>query len=62
MTGALCTPQIHGIPFLLYHYVHILLSGAVTTLRDTFRRWLVHGRIEALSMCQIKDVVAYPIQ
>ena len=45
---ALCTLQVYGIPFLMYHYVHIMLAGEVTTWSATLRRWFARGRIEEL--------------
>ena len=46
--GALCTLQVYGIPFLMYHYVHIMLAGEVTSWSATLRRWFARGRIQEL--------------
>lgn len=35
--------QVHGIPFLLYYYVHIMLGGEVTT---SYARSYVAGLLE----------------
>ena len=39
--GAVCTP--HGIPFLLYHYVHIMFKWSGDDhVRETFRHRLLN--------------------
>ena len=32
----------------MYHYVHIMLAGEVTTWSTTLRGWFARGRIEEL--------------